>query len=159
MTFPASPQYTVWASSTLQGLVQATTAGPTGPSGPSGGGGATGPTGPAGSNRSNANLQLQWVSGAIVTNDTVWFAYSAPFAGTINNLTYFCTTGSFTVNVKIATTSVTGLGAINNNSATPATTSATGANTFTAGQQILAAITSASGSPTDALLTLNVTWA
>ena len=155
MTFPASPQYTVWASSTLQGLVQQTTAGPSGPSGPSG---PTGPTGPAGSNRSNANLQLQWVSGAVVTNDTAWFAYSAPFNGTINSLTYFCETGSFSVNVKIASTSVTGLAAINNNSATPATTSATAANTFTAGQQILAVITSASGSPTDALLSLNVTW-
>jgi hypothetical protein len=74
-------------------------------------------------------------------------------------MTYFCGTGSFTVAVQISGTPVTGLGSINNNSATPATTAATGANTFTAGQIISAVPSSPSGSPTDALLILDVTWA
>jgi hypothetical protein len=150
-----TPNYTDWPNSTTFSLKQVQV---------SGGGGATGPTGPtgaagaAGSNRSNANLLLQWVSGATVTADTVWFTLKAPYAGTINSMTYFCDTGSFTIAVQIAGTPVTGLGAIANNSATPATTNATAANTFTAGQAITAVISSPSGSPTDALLSLNVTW-
>jgi hypothetical protein len=153
--FPAPPTYTVWTSSTLYDLVQAHAAGATGPTGPSG---PTGPTGPTGSSRSSANLQLQWVSGATVTADTAWFAFKAPYNGTINSLTYFADTGSFTVAVQIAGTNVTGLGSVSVSSATPATTSATGANTFTAGQAITAVVSSPSGSPTDALLSLSVTW-
>jgi hypothetical protein len=108
--------------------------------------------------RNSASLQIQWVTGAVVTADTVYFAYVAPYAGTINSMTYFCNTGSYTVAVQINGTPVTGLGAINNNSGTPATTAATGANTFAAGAIIEGVITSPSGSPTDTLMSLSVTW-
>lgn len=109
--------------------------------------------------RRAARLQAQWVTGAVVTNDTFYFAYDAPYAGVINSLTYFAGVGSFTLAVNIAGSPVTGLGALTVNSATPATTNATAANTFAAGQIISGAITSAASSPTDVLLSLNVTWA
>jgi hypothetical protein len=117
-----------------------------------------GPTGAAGSARSAARMQAQWVSGAVVQNDTIFFAYDPPYNGTINSLTYFTGVGSFTVAVKIAGTNVTGLSAVTVNNTTAATATATAANTFTAGQHITAAITGATSSPTDALLSLNVTW-
>jgi hypothetical protein len=108
--------------------------------------------------RNAARLQLAWDTGAVVANDTVYFCWDAPYAGTINSMTYFTGAGSFSANVQIAGTSVTGLGAVAVSSATPATTSATAANTFTAGQRIGVVITAATGSPTDALLSLAVTW-
>jgi hypothetical protein len=109
--------------------------------------------------RNTARLQAQWVTGAIVANDTVYLAYDAPYNGTINSLTYFTGNGSFSVAIQIAGTNVTGLSAISVSSATPATATATAANTFTAGQRITAVITSATSNPTDALLSLAVTWA
>lgn len=108
--------------------------------------------------RNTARLQAQWVTGAIVANDTVWLAYDAPYAGTVSSLTYFTGNGSFSVAIQINGTNVTGLSAVAVSSATPATTNATAANTFTAGQRITAVITAATGSPTDALLSLAVTW-
>jgi len=108
--------------------------------------------------RNFAKLQAQWVTGAIVANDTVWLAYDAPYAGTINSLTYFTGNGSFTVAIQINGTNVTGLSAVAVSSATPATATATAARTFVAGQRITAVITGATGSPTDALLSLAVTW-
>ena len=88
MTFPASPQYTVWASSTLQGieyankqpLVRQVPVGHQVPLVLRVRPVAIAPT---------PILQLQWVSGAVVTNDTAWFAYSAPFNGTVNSLIVF----------------------------------------------------------------------
>ena len=109
--------------------------------------------------RRSARLQIQWVTGATVTADTFYFAYDAPYAGVINSLTYFAGVGSFTLAVEISGTPVTGLGAVSVNSATPATTNATAANTFAAGQIIEGVITSPASSPTDVLLSLNVTWA
>ena len=108
--------------------------------------------------RNTAKLQAQWVSGAVVANDTVWLVYDAPYAGTVQSLTYFTGAGSFTVAIQINGTSVTGLGVIAVSSATPATATATAANTFAAGQRITAVVTAATGSPTDALLSLAVTW-
>ena len=108
--------------------------------------------------RNTAKLQAQWVSGAVVANDTVWLVYDAPYAGTVQSLTYFTANGSFTVAIQINGVSVTGLGAIAVSSATPATATATAANTFAAGQRITAVVTAATGSPTDALLSLAVTW-
>jgi hypothetical protein len=105
-----------------------------------------------------ALMQLQWAGGATVANDTFYFAFNAPRNGTINSLDWFSGTGSFTVAVKIAGTNVTGLAAVNVNTATPTNTAATAANTFTAGQSITAVITAAATSPTDALLGLNITW-
>lgn len=133
-------------------------AGATGPTGATGAAGAAGATGPTGTNRSAARLQAQWVTGAVVANDTVYLAYDAPFGGTINTLTYFTANGSFTVAIKINGTNVTSLSAVAVSSATPATATATGANTFSAGAIITAVITAATSSPTDALLSLALTW-
>jgi hypothetical protein len=108
--------------------------------------------------RNAARFQAQWVSGAVVSNDTIYFAYDAPYGGTITALTYFTGAGSFSVAVQINGTNVTGLGAVAVSSATPATATATAANTFTAGQRITAVVTSATGSPTDAVLSLAATW-
>jgi hypothetical protein len=108
--------------------------------------------------RTGARMQLQWVTGAVVTNDTVYFAYDPPYPGTINSLTSFAGVGSFTLAVNIAGSPVTGLSAVTVNSPTPATTNASAANTFTAGQIIAGVITGAASSPTDVLLSLNVTW-
>jgi hypothetical protein len=108
--------------------------------------------------RLNVRMQAQWTSGAIVFNDTVFFAYDAPYAGTIVSLRHFVLTGSFSCAVQIAGVNVGGLAAVAP-TATPTTTNATSANTFTAGQTISGIITAATGYPQDALLSLNVTWA
>ena len=108
--------------------------------------------------RNSARLQAQWVTGATVANDTIWFAYDAPYAGTVNSLTYFTGNGSFNVAVQINGTNVVGLSAVTVSSATPSTSTASSANAFTAGQRITGVITAATGSPTDALLSLAVTW-
>ena len=128
------------------------TAGPTGPTGP---GGATGPAGPLGT---SFRMQLEWTSGAIVSNDTTYFLFDPPYNGTINSLTFFTGNGSFTVDVEINGVVVTSLGAISVSSASPMTVSATGLNTWTVGQPISVVITSATGSPTGVLLSLNATW-
>ena len=85
-------------------------AGPQGAQGPTGSAGAPGPAGPAGAtgpqgapgaqgipgtSRNTARLQAQWVTGAVVTNDTVWLVYDVPYAGTVDGLTYFTGNGSF----------------------------------------------------------------
>jgi hypothetical protein len=138
--------------------------GPQGEQGPPGTAGATGPAGPQGVpgtpaiSRNTERLQAQWVTGAVVANDTIWLVYDSPYAGTLTALTYFTGNGSFSVAIQINGTNVTGLSAISVSSATPATATATAANVFTAGQRITAVITSATGSPTDALLSLAVTW-
>jgi hypothetical protein len=108
--------------------------------------------------RDKARLQAQWQNAAVVSDDTVWLCFDAPYAGTVNSLTYFTGNGSFSVAVQINGVSVTGLGAVAVSSATPATTNATAANTFSAGQRITAVITGSTGSPTDALLSLAVSW-
>jgi hypothetical protein len=108
--------------------------------------------------RDKARLQAQWQNAATVSDDTVWLCFDTPYAGTVNSLTYFTGNGSFVVSIQINGTPVTGLGAVAVSSATPATTSATAANVFTAGQRITAVITGSTGAPTDALLSLAVTW-
>jgi hypothetical protein len=108
--------------------------------------------------RNSARPQIAWDAPAVVQNDTVYFVYDAPYAGAINSMTYFSTTGSFTVAVQIDGTPVTGLGAVAVSGATAQTATATGANTFAAGDRISAVVSGATGSPTDALLSLNVTW-
>ena len=108
--------------------------------------------------RNAARLQAQWVNASVVSDDTVWLCFDAPYAGTVNSLTYFAGTGSFNVSIQIDGMPVTGLGAIAVLSATPDTEDATGMNTFVVGARITAVITGATGSPTDALLSLAVTW-
>lgn len=104
-----------------------------------------------------ARLQAQWVGGAIATNGTIYFVYDAPANGTINALTSLTGNGSFSVAVQINGTNVTGLSAVSVGT-TPATATASAANVFTAGQRITGVISGATGSPTDALLSLAVTW-
>jgi hypothetical protein len=112
----------------------------------------------AGMSHIAARLQAQWTAGAIVFNDTIYFVYDAPYAGTIISLRHFVLTGSFSLAVQIAGVNVGGLAAVTP-TATPTTTNTTSANTFTAGQAISGIITGAAGFPQDALLSLNVIWA
>jgi hypothetical protein len=110
------------------------------------------------STRSNqATWSMQWTGGTVVTNNTYYFSIYAPYSGTINSLDWFSGTGSFTVNVEIGTTSVTGLSAVNVNSATLTNSVATAANTFAAGSLIKVIVTSATSSPTNAVLSLRIT--
>lgn len=132
--------------------------GPTGAVGSTGPTGSVGATGPTGASRLSVRFQAQWVTGSTVANDTIYFSYDPPYPGTINSLTYFTGSGSFSLAVQINSTPVTGLDALTVNSATPTTTNATALNTFTAGQHLNGVITSATGSPTDVLLSLSVTW-
>jgi hypothetical protein len=131
--------------------------GATGPQGIQGIQGEPGPAGPAGASRNQARLQAQWQNAATVSDDTVWW-WDMPYGGTINTLKYFTGNGSFTVAIKINGVTVTGLSAVAVSSATPATATATALNVFAAGDNITAVITSSTGSPTDALLSLAVTW-
>lgn len=106
--------------------------------------------------RNKGVMVAQWVLGTVAANGDFYFAYKAPYAGTINSLDSLSTTGTFTLAVKINGTNVTGLSAVA--VSTAANTAATAANTFSAGDTISGTISSASGSPTDAVLSLNVTW-
>jgi hypothetical protein len=106
--------------------------------------------------RNNGVLAAQWVLGTVAANGDFYFAYKAPYAGTVNSLDSLSGTGTFTLAVKINGTNVTGLSAVA--VSTAANTAATAANTFSAGDTITGTISSASGSPTDAVLSLNVTW-
>jgi hypothetical protein len=107
--------------------------------------------------QTNASWQLEWTGGVLVANGTYYFAISAPYGGTILSLDYVTAAStSFVANIQIAGTSVTSLSAITVNSATVANTAATGANTFTAGQVITVVITSATSSPTNAVLNLRI---
>jgi hypothetical protein len=107
--------------------------------------------------RNEARLQSQWVNASTVSDDTVWW-WDMPYAGTVSTLKYFTGNGSFNVAIKVNGTTVTGLGAVAVSSSTPATATATAANTFSAGDNITAVITGSTGAPTDALLSLAVTW-
>jgi len=102
-------------------------------------------------------MLAQWVCGAIVNNDTVWLMIDAPYNGTINSVSSYTKNGTFTAAIQINGVNVTGLNAVAVNS-TATSTNATAANTFIAGQMITAVITASAGTPTDAYLSLNVTW-
>lgn len=105
----------------------------------------------------DAVATAQWVSGAVVANGTGYFAVKCPFAGAIASLDYVTGNGSFTVAIKINGTNVTSLSAVAVSSSTPANTAATGANTVAVNDTITWVISSATGSPTDAYLSLNIT--
>lgn len=112
---------------------------------------------PTGLIRNQARLQAQWQNAATVSDDTVWW-FDMPYGGTISTLKFFTGVGSFTVAIQINGTPVTGLSAVAVSSATPATATATALNTFANGDNITAVITGSTGSPTDALLSVAVTW-
>ena len=107
--------------------------------------------------RNAARLQAQWQNAATVSDDTVWW-WDMPYAGIISTLKYFTGNGSFTVAIQINGATVTGLSAVAVSSSTPATATATALNVFAKGDNITAVITGSTGSPTDALLSLAVTW-
>ena len=107
--------------------------------------------------RNEARLQSQWVNASTVSDDTVWW-WDMPYAGTVSTLKYFTGNGSFNVAIKINGVTVTGLSAVAVSSSTPATATATALNVFAKGDNITAVITGSTGSPTDALLSLAVTW-
>ncbi len=107
--------------------------------------------------RNAARLQAQWQNAATVSDDTIWW-WDMPYGGTINTLKYFTGNGSFTVTWQINGVTVTGLSGVAVSSSTPATATATAANTFPAGANVSVVITGSTGSPTDALLSLAVTW-
>jgi len=107
--------------------------------------------------RDKARLQAQWQNAATVSDDTVWW-WDMPYGGTISTLKYFTGAGSFTVAIKVNGVPVTGLSAVAVSSATPATATATALNVFPAGANVSVVITGSTGSPTDALLSLAVTW-
>ena len=100
----------------------------------------------------------EWPSGAIVQNGTIYPIFSAPLSGTINTLDYLISTGSFTTEIAINGTAVTGLGAINVNNTIKNTATATALNTFNSGDQVSSIITNAGGTPTGAILNINLTW-
>src|ERR1044072_2198144 len=108
VTGPTGPQGAAGAT----GAAGASVTGPTGPTGSQGSVGATGgigATGPTGPQRSAVTMEMQWASGAVVSNDTIYFVYSPQYPGVVNSLTYFCNTGSYSVDVNIAGVGVTGL--------------------------------------------------
>ena len=103
-----------------------------------------------------ATLQLVG-NAAILVAGTFWFTLKAPVGFTINSLRAQCAVGSFTANVKIGSTSVTGLSAVSVTT-TPTTTNATAANTVVVDDVISVVVTSPASSPTDAVLTLTFTY-
>jgi hypothetical protein len=106
---------------------------------------------------SASQFTLQWTGGSVVTNGTYYYSISAPYSGLIVSATYLTSAStSFVANVQIGGTSVTGLSAVTVSNTTAATTTATAANSFTAGQAITLVITSATGSPTNAVVALTV---
>lgn len=106
-------------------------------------------------------LMMDWGPYAPVAG-TYRFMLKARHDGTIESLVHDCGTASatFIANVRINGSSVTGLSAVNVNNTTPATTNASAANDFVAGDEIDVVLSSISSSPapTSAALQLNFTY-
>lgn len=96
-------------------------------------------------------------NGAVLTANTFPLSLKAPVPFTINSMTAQTGVGSFTANVKIGSTSVTGLSAVNVTT-TPTTTNATAANTVAVNDVITVVVTSPASSPTDAVVQINITY-
>jgi hypothetical protein len=107
--------------------------------------------------RNKARLQAQWQGADVVANGTVWWL-DMPYDGTVDTLKYFTGNGSFNVAIQIDDVNVPGLNAITVSLPASTTTAATSANTFLEGQRVSAVITGATGDPTDAVLSIAVTW-
>ena len=106
-------------------------------------------------------IPVSWDSNTTVANATIpiWNPQLAG-GGTITSVTYYTNgsgTPSFTADVKIGSTGVTSCSAISVSSATPATTTCTAANTFTSSSVLTVVISSASGTPNQALVQINYT--
>lgn len=95
-----------------------------------------------------------WEQNATVVNGDFTFSAYMPFAGTITGLKYKTASGTFTVAVKIAGSTVTGLSAVAVSSPSYNTAAASAANTFSIGDVVTGTISSATSSPTGAVLTI-----
>lgn len=105
----------------------------------------------------NASLVMEWTGGTIVANGTYPYALYMPYAGTIQTADYLTAAAtSFVFAVQIAGTNVTGLSAVTASSATLASTNATAANVFATGQRVDLIVSSATGSPTNAVVSLRI---
>jgi hypothetical protein len=106
-----------------------------------------------------ATLMVTFAQGTVVQNGTIVLQLKAPYGFTIDSLDYDVGSagGSFTANVQIGSTSVTGLSAVAVSSGTSANVTASAANTVVAGNKISVIISSATGSPTGGTLNLNLT--
>jgi hypothetical protein len=104
--------------------------------------------------RNQLRRELQWTAGAVLSNGTAYFSYSAPYAGTIQSLTYLTGAGSFVATVQINGVNVSGLNALLVNSVTATIANATANNTFAVGNTISVVLASASGLPTGTVLSL-----
>jgi hypothetical protein len=106
-------------------------------------------------------IVVSWDSGTTVANTTIPAAVANwASGGKITSVTYATggtSTPSFTAQVQIAGTNVTGCSAISVSSATPATTTCTAANSFAAGNLIQVIISSVSGTPNQAFVQINIT--
>lgn len=78
--------------------------------------------------------------------------------GTIVSCAYYTggSSSSFTAQVKIGSTAVTGCDAMSVSSATPTTVPATANNTFTAGAALSVVISGVSNSPNSAVIQINI---
>lgn len=108
-----------------------------------------------------ASIPVEWDSNTTVANGTIPVLLPAwAGGGTITSVSYYTNgtgTPSFTADVEIGDTGVTSCSALSVSSATPATTSCTGGNTFTSSSSLTVVISSASGTPQQALVQINMT--
>ena len=114
---------------------------------------------PAWSAQSNhAIAALQWSSGLTVSAATFNLVTSWPWStGTVQSVSYVTngTTPSFTVQISINGTPVTGCNAITVTSSTVATTTCTGSNTIASGGLLQAVVSSVTGTPNLASVQVN----
>ena len=94
---------------------------------------------------------------ANVVNGTLTLSQRLPAGFSIASLDRSVATGSFTIDIRINGTSVTGLSSLTVNSPSNVNTAATtGGNTAVEGDTVTASITGATGSPTAAVISLNL---
>ena len=123
--------------------------------------GNTGATGATGANSAvTTPLVVSWPSTVPVANAVIPLLLP-PWTGggSVVSASYYTNgtgTPSFDFEIAIGGTPVTGLSAITVNSATPATTNATGADTFTDTSSLTMTISSVSGVPFQALVQVNI---
>ena len=96
-------------------------------------------------------------NGAALTANTFTIVLKAPVAFTVNSVFAQTGAGSFTANIRINSTSITGMSALTVNT-TPTLTNAGGANTVAVNDTISIIVTSPTGSPTDAVIHLDITY-
>lgn len=120
------------------------------------------PTTGSGGTTLTAAVPVVWDSNTTVANATIPIILPpwVTAGGTITAVKYY-TNGSgspsFTANVQIGGTGVTGCNAISVNSATPATANCTAANAFTSSSSLALVISAVSGTPNQAIVQIDFT--